>query len=157
MIRLSALLVTLALNMPAAAGEPAAFGVDSLEAIKSRHTGRPFILGLWSVNWCGHCIAELTMLGRLVKSGQALPLVLVSTDTPESAAAIESTLKRLGLAQQESWVFDDDVPERLRHTIDPAWRGELPRSYLYDASHRRETVTGVLDESILKNWLKRQR
>lgn len=157
MIRLSVFLVTLALNLPASAGEPAAFGVDSLEAIKARHAGRPFILALWSVNWCGHCIAELTMLGRLVKSGQTLPLVLVSTDTPEFATAIDSTLNRLGLARQESWVFDDDIPERLRHAIDPAWRGELPRSYLYDASHRRETVAGMLDEAALKNWLKRQR
>lgn len=157
MTRLAALLVALTLSLPASAGEPASFGVDSLAAIRARHVGRPFILALWSVNWCGHCIAELTMLGRIVQSGQALPLVLVSTDTPESATAIEATLKRLGLARQESWVFDDDIPERLRYAIDPAWRGELPRTYLYDTDHRRETVTGVLDEAALKDWLKRQR
>lgn len=157
MNRLIVLLAILLLSPPGLAKEPAAFGVDSLSAIKAQYAGRPFILSLWSVNWCGHCITELTMLGKLAKTENNLPLVLVATDTPDFSNAIQSTLQRLGLADMDSWVFDDDIPERLRHVIDPAWRGELPRSYLYDARHRRETVTGVLDETALKDWLKRQR
>lgn len=150
------LLVALALTQPVVAEEPLSFRADSLAAIEARHAGRPFILSLWSVNWCGHCIAELSMLGRLAKSEKRLPLVLVATDAPEFSNAIESTLQRLGLADKESWVFDDDIPERLRHAIDASWRGEVPRTYLYDARHRRETVSGLLDESALIAWLKRQ-
>lgn len=155
MSRLIALLAVLLLSPPGLAKELASFGVDSLSAIKAQYAGRPFILSLWSVNWCGHCITELTMLGKLAKTEKRLPLVLVATDTPDFSNAIQSTLQRLGLADKDSWVFDDDIPERLRQVIDPAWRGELPRTYLYDARHRRETVTGVLDEHALKAWLKR--
>lgn len=139
---------------PAGAAEPLSFTADSLSAIKAKYAGRPFILSLWSVNWCGHCITELTMLGNVAKSRKRLPLVLVSTDTPESSPTVQNTLKRLGLARMDSWVFDDDIPERLRHAIDPVWHGELPRTYLYDAHHQRVVVAGVLKEKQLLAWLK---
>ena len=138
----------------AAAAELQSFTAGSLAAIQKKYAGRPFILSMWSANWCGHCITELTMLGKAVKSNKQLPLVLVATDTPEFSAAIRQTQNRLGLATVDSWVFDDDIPERLRHAVDPAWHGELPRTYLYDAQHRREAVVGVLSEQKLKAWLK---
>ena len=149
----------------AGAAETQPFTADSLATIKAKYAGRPFILSLWSVSWCGHCIAELTMLGKvaaelaargkLARAQKQLPLVLVSTDTPESSPAVQNTLKRLGLAGMDSWMFDDDIPERLRHVIDPDWHGELPRTYLYDARHQREVVVGVLNEQQLKAWLQK--
>lgn len=139
---------------PACAAEPQAFTASSLAAIEAKYAGRPFILSLWSVNWCGHCITELTLLGQALKAHKHLPLVLVATDTPESSAAIQQTQQRLGLTRVDSWVFDDDIPERLRHAVDPAWQGELPRTYLYDAHHRRESVVGVLSEQKLNAWLR---
>lgn len=151
--RLAACFFLLVGAFPAHAAEPLSFRADSLEQIKAQYAGRPFILSLWSVNWCGHCITELTMLGKLAKTRRNLPLVLVATDTPEFSPAIQQTLKKLGLAGKDSWVFDDDIPERLRHAIDPAWYGELPRTYLYDARHQREVVMGVMDEQKLKIWL----
>lgn len=148
---------------PVGAAELRPFTADSLAAIKAQYAGRPFILSLWSVNWCGHCITELTMLGKVAaelntrgtqaKAQQKLPLVLVSTDTPESTPALQGTLKRLGLEGMDSWVFDDAIPERLRYAVDPVWHGELPRTYLYNARHQREAVTGVLSEKKLKAWL----
>lgn len=138
------------------AGEPLPFTADSLARIKAQHAGRPFILSLWSVSDCSYCIAELTMLGRLAKT-RTLPLVLVATDSPDLAPAMQKTLDRLGLAGADSWVFDDAIPERLRHAIDPAWYGELPRTYLYDARHRREAVVGELSEKRLRDWLEKQK
>lgn len=86
-----------------------------------------------------------------------MPLAVVSTDTPEAAADIQAALQRFGLDKFDTWVFADAVPERLRYAIDPAWRGELPRSYLFDAAHRREAHSGMLGEAQIKAWLKRQR
>lgn len=153
----------LAWMSPVDAAEPRPFTTDSLTAIKAQYAGRPFILSLWSVNWCGHCITELTMLGKVAaelntrgtqaKTQQKLPLVLVSTDTPKSTPALQGTLKRLGLEGMDNWVFDDAIPERLRYAVDPGWYGELPRTYLYNARHQREAVTGVLSEKKLKAWL----
>ncbi len=141
----------------ASAAEPVPFTVDSLAKIKAQYAGRPFILNLWSVNECSYCIAELTLLGKLAKTQKRLPLVLVATDSPEFAPAMQKTLSPLGLAGVDSWVFDDPIPERLRHAIDPSWYGELPRTYLYDARHRRETIVGVLGEQRLRAWLEKNR
>lgn len=151
------LVAVLFFSMPVHAGEPAAFTVDSLAEIKAQYSGRPFILGMWSVSECSYCMDELTMLGRLARVHKRLPIVLVATDTPAQSAAIQKILLPLGLASVDSWVFDDPIPERLRRAIDPAWYGELPRTYLYDAEHRRETVVGVLSEQRLQAWLRRNR
>ncbi len=154
---LFSLVAVLAFVMPVRAGEPAAFTVDSLAKIKAQYAGRPFILGMWSVSECSYCIDELTMLGKLARTYKPLPLVLVATDTPAEGPAMRKILAPLGLAGVDSWVFDDPVPERLRHAIDPSWYGELPRTYLYDARHRRETIVGVLSEQRLRTWLTRHR
>ncbi len=151
---LFALLVLCAL--PSAAGELHPFTGESLPAIQRQFAGRPFILALWSLS-CHHCVKELQTLGRIVSSGRKLSLVVVSTDTPAEAAEIRAALKRFGLDRLDTWVFADPVPERLRYSIDPAWRGELPRTYLFDAAHRREAHSGLLNEAQIKDWLKRPR
>lgn len=138
-----------------AAAETVPFSVNSLAKIKAQYAGRPFILSLWSVNECSYCIAELTLMGTLAKTQKRLPLVLVATDSPEFVPAMQKTLGELGLGKMDSWVFDDAIPERLRHAIDPSWYGELPRTYLYDARHQRETVVGVLSEKRLRAWLEK--
>lgn len=139
-----------------AAGELRPFKTDSLPAIQRQFAGRPFILTLWALT-CHHCVKELQTLGRLARTERALPLVIVSTDTPDDAPELRAALKRHGLDRFDTWVFADAVPERLRYAIDPAWRGELPRSYLFDAAHRREAHSGLLNEAQLKDWLRRQR
>lgn len=138
----------------AAAGEVRTFTADSLAGIKARFTGRPFIVTLWSLT-CHHCVAELQTLGKLARADRRLPLVIISTDAPADTPAIRAALKRHGLDQLDTWVFANEVPERLRYAIDPAWRGELPRSYLFDAAHRREAHSGLLDAARLKEWLRR--
>jgi len=141
---------------PADAGKLQPFTGDSLPAIQKQFAGRPFILTLWSLT-CHHCVKELQTLGRLARHDRALPLVIVSTDSPAEAREIRAALQRFGLDHVDTWVFADAVPERLRYSIDPAWRGELPRSYLFDAAHGREAHSGLLGEARLKDWLKRQR
>ena len=140
----------------ATAGDLHPFTAGSLATIKSRHAGRPFVLTLWSLT-CHHCAHELQTLGKLARADKTLPLVIVSTDTPGDAADIRAALKRFGLDRLDTWVFADPVPERLRAGIDPAWRGELPRSYLFDAEHRSEAHSGLLDEAQLGRWLRRGR
>lgn len=152
-------LVSLALllaawTVPAGAAELRAFTPDSLAAIQVKYAGRPFILSLWSANDCVHCITELTLFGKLAKSRPRLPLVLVATDGMEHAASAQQIQKRHGLTRIDSWMFDDPIPERLRQTIDPGWYGDIPRTYLYNARHERETIIGVIREDALKRWLK---
>lgn len=151
------MMAALVIAASARAAEPVPFTVNSLAKIKAQHAGRPFILSLWSVNECSYCIAELTFLGKFAKTQKRLPLVLVATDSPEFVPVMQKTLSELGLGRMDSWVFDDALPERLRHVIDPSWYGELPRTYLYDARHQRETVVGMLNEQHLRAWLKKHK
>lgn len=138
----------------ASAAELRPFTAGSLAAIQERFAGRPFILVLWSTS-CTHCADELRMLGQLVGAVPSLPLAIVSTDTAEDAPDIRLMLERFGLDRLDTWVFTDAVPERLRYAIDPAWRGELPRSYLFDSAHRRKAHSGLLDERQVRHWLRR--
>lgn len=151
------MLVALVLGGSASAGEPAAFTTDSLTKIKAQYAGRPFILNLWSVNDCNYCLAELALLGKYTKMQKRPFLVLVEINSPDYVPAIQKTLGPLGLGAVDSWVFNDPIPERLRHAIDPAWYGEVPRTYLYDARHQRETIVGVLSEQRLRAWLKQHK
>ncbi len=139
----------------ATAGEPRLFEPGSLEAIRAARAGRPFVLALWSLD-CGHCRDELALLARTRQAQPRLDLVLVSTDAPEARALAARSLEAAGLGSVESWIFGAEAPERLRWAIDRKWRGELPRTYFFDAEHRVSPVSGKLDPARLARWLEQQ-
>lgn len=145
-----ALLSTLIL--PAAAQELRPFVAGSLKEIAAARQGKPFILGMWSLT-CTHCRGELALLSDLVKKHPDLDLVLVATDTPEEGEAISATLRQSGLGGAEAWVFADPFAERLRFEIDPKWHGELPRTYLYDSSHKAQAFSGKPDPQQMARWV----
>ena len=149
------LLLALAL-LAGAAAAPAAelrpFVSGSMQEIRAAHTGRAFILALWSLE-CPHCAAELTQLARLRHDHPQLPLVLVSTDSPAEHEAVMAALRRHGLHSVETWLFADAFVERLRYEIDPRWTGELPRAYLFDAAHAVRAHSGPVPEGELQRWL----
>lgn len=145
----TALLLT---GLNARAASPRPFVDGSLQTILSRHTGKPFVLGFWSLS-CTHCREELTLLGTLVNKFPHIVVVLVSTDTPEDGAAIEATLRDYSLDTPETWVFADPDSDRLRYQIDRHWYGELPRTYLYAADGSYTGFSGRIDERALSQWL----
>lgn len=149
-----ALILLSALILPAAAQELKPFVADSLKEIAAARQGKPFILGMWSLT-CTHCREELALLSGLLKKHPDLDLVLVATDTPEESEAISATLRQSGLGGVEAWVFADPFVERLRFKIDPKWHGELPRTYLYDYSHKAQAFSGKLDPLRFEQWLKK--
>jgi DNA-binding transcriptional LysR family regulator len=122
--------------------------------IRAANAGRPHIIALWSLT-CPPCHDELALLGAFRRDHPDMRLVLISTDSPADAPALEATLQRHGLGQLDSWVFADDYLERLRHEIDPAWRGELPRTYLYRRTGEAQVHTGTLTREMLTRWLAR--
>lgn len=121
------------------------------------HTGKPFIVALWSIS-CTHCPADLAIFERVLARHADLDLVLVSTDTPEEGEMINQVLQRYHLAGKVgSWVFADSYAERQRYEVDPQWYGELPRTYFFDARGKASGVSGVLDEQEVTTWLRRTR
>lgn len=126
-----------------------------MKAIAAAHAGKPFILAFWSLS-CVYCKANLEQFGKLLVAHPQLPLVLVATDTPGEGAQIAATLDKYGLENIQSWVFADTFVERLHFEIDRRWRGELPRTYFYDAQHQARVVNGKLDEMETESWVKNQ-
>lgn len=155
MKRLLALLLCCA-ALSATSAQPAevkAFVRGSVQEIAGARQGKPFILAFWSLT-CTHCREELGLLGGLLKQHPALAVVVVSTDTPEDAPAIAATLAEYRLERAEAWVFADSFSERLRADVDKKWRGELPRTYLYDRAHQASAISGKLDPQQIARWLR---
>ena len=127
------------------------FKADTFAAIKEEFAGKPFMVSLWSVD-CAPCRIELDMLGELKASQPDFPLVIISTDQIEEREESLYVLEDYGLENLATWMFADSFVERLRYSIDPAWYGELPRSYFYDADHQAEAHSGVLTQEMLDTF-----
>ena len=137
----------------AGAEPPRPFVSGSLQHIIDTHAGKPFILGFWSLS-CSHCREELTLLGHMLRKYPRLPVVLVSTDSPDDGAAIGAALKGHSLEGRESWVFADPDSDRLRYQVDRRWYGELPRTYLYEKDGSATAYSGNVDAPRLEDWMR---
>lgn len=148
----AALLIAAALAQPAHA-DPQAFKTASLADIQAAHAGKPFILLLWSLE-CPSCLQELDGLAAALKKYPDIDLVMVSTDEDSYGKDTDAMLAKHGLQAVPSWIFADANQQALRHAIDPAWFGELPRTYFYDAKHQRQAHSGVLTLEQIEAWRK---
>lgn len=147
------LVLLLALLAGLAEAEVRPFGPGSLQQIQAERSGKPFILALWSAT-CTHCPSELKALGELSRQHPGLDIVLVAADTPAETPQLEKLAADYGLGRQAQWVFADAQPEKLRFAIDRRWYGELPRTYFFDAQHRREAGSGVMPVERLERWVR---
>lgn len=155
---LTLLLLFVAFGQPSRLAWAAAlpFVDGSYESIRKAHRGQPFALIFWSVE-CGPCVKELSVLAHALQQHPAMQLVLISTDEAVCRAKVDAMLAQEGLGGVESWMFGDGDSSRLRSQVDPRWYGELPRSYFYDAHHRRTALSGPITPEYLEAWLKKRR
>jgi thiol-disulfide isomerase/thioredoxin len=136
----------------AVAGELRVFDVGSMRAIEQEHAGAPFIVAVWATD-CPPCRRELALLSNFSADHPDVPVVLIATDPPDNAETVARILESFALPAAEAWHFGDAGAERLRYTIDPDWRGEMPRSYLYDGDGNRLGVSGPISEQLLQKLL----
>jgi predicted amidohydrolase YtcJ len=139
---------------PAAGHELRPFRAESVEAIRQAHKGKAFVLAFWSIH-CEPCRDEMAVWRNVRRRYPGVPVLLVSTDAPGERAAAVAFLARYDPGPVETWIFDDEFTERVRFAVDRSWRGELPRTYLYDAAHRADARSGKLDGRWLEGWLER--
>jgi hypothetical protein len=140
----------LAMAAPALAHPVKPFEPASLEQIVASHRGKPFVLLVWSMD-CEFCQASLEVLSKARAADPTLTIVTVSTDQiadPVLNGQVSARLAALKLSG-DSWSFGNDSPERLHYALDPAWRGEKPRSYWYDASGKRSAYSGMISPAKL--------
>ena len=139
----------------AAPSELRPFDAASAGAIASAHAGRPYVVAFWSIH-CAPCLEDMKDWRALAQKFPDVPIILVTTDPPSERAKVRSVLARYQLDQAESWAFADEFVERVRFAVDKGWRGELPRTYYYDARHRVDVRSGRVDHRVVDAWFARQ-
>ena len=107
---------------------------------------QPTVVTLWSSD-CNYCKANLKLFSSLTKRNKKLRVITVAAE-PESAE-LWPMLSRYELAGPR-YAYGNDNPEAIAYAIDPAWGGELPRSFLFDGSGRKERISGVLSASAVE-------
>ena len=140
--------VTIALPAPARPSV-AAFGADGMQRIAASHAGKPYVVLVWSLD-CVYCHASIK---NLAASGMGVVTVAVESAGDGAAReAIVDATSALG-ANAERWAFGDLPAEQLRFRIDPKWRGELPRSYWFDAAgHQVAVHSGLIKPEMIAQY-----
>lgn len=151
----AALALLLSVAGPAAAASALRpFDAASPATIRAEQAGKPFVLAFWSVT-CEPCREEMGEWGRWARAHPGVAVVLVATDPASQRAAVDRMLRAHDMRGVQTLTFADEYTERVRHAIDPRWRGELPRTYFLDAAHRAEARTGKLDARWTEAWFAR--
>jgi thiol-disulfide isomerase/thioredoxin len=132
-----------------------AFDVRSFDDIRKANAGKAFVLAFWSIH-CAPCIEDMSDWRALKQQYPSVPIVLVTTDPPAQHAAAARLLAKYRPGPVETWGFADDFGERVRFAVDRTWRGELPRTYFFDAAHHEEIVSGRIDVVSTQAWFARQ-
>ena len=145
----------LASGATAAAEALLPFDAASLASLRKAHAGKPFVLAFWSV-YCEPCRDEMAEWDAVKRKHPSLPIALVSTDAPADRTLIDDFFKKYPPGPVQKWVFADAFSERVRYAVDKSWRGELPKSYFFDAAHRAEVKSGKVDRVWIEAWLAKQ-
>jgi thiol-disulfide isomerase/thioredoxin len=128
------------------------FDANSMATIRVQYAGQPFVLAFWSTG-CEPCRKEMTLWRGLKLRYPHMPIVLVAADGPGAQNGITAFLMRYNPGPVQHWMFADEFAERVRYSVDKSWRGELPRTYFFDAAHVAEAHSGLLDRRIVEQWI----
>lgn len=131
------------------------FVKGTFKEIREAHSGTPFILSFWSET-CGYCLEELALFGELLTESSKVTLVIVATDPFLDEETVNRVLSDSKLDLNQAWVFADQFAEKLYFDIDRRWRGELPRTYFFDAKDNVLVHSGVVKKEELEAWLAAQ-
>lgn len=149
------LAVTSAAGAAAAAVELEPFDAGTPAALRAAHQGKPFVLVFWSTT-CAPCLEELPHWAELARRhpGIAIHLVLVPISGSDEEEQAKRLLEPLVASGVRAAVAGDEVLERTFHAVDPAWRGELPAAWFFDAAHQSERRLGRVEASWVDAWMK---
>jgi thiol-disulfide isomerase/thioredoxin len=115
----------------------------SYQQILAANPKQALMLAIWSVD-CPSCLKDMDVLNKLHEKRPDLKIVMLATDDAEALPEIKRIIDSHKLDGLENWAFASDNPEKLRYEIDPAWYGELPRTYFFDAGHQRVGKSGAM-------------
>ncbi|MCK0507854.1 TlpA family protein disulfide reductase [Aromatoleum anaerobium] len=104
---------------------------------------RPTIVALWSSE-CVHCKTNLKLFAEMAKAYPRLQLITVAVEPAGDGLA--GPLDRAGVTGKR-FAYGDESPEALAYALDAKWRGELPRTLLFDGRGGKVALSGVVSEA----------
>jgi thiol-disulfide isomerase/thioredoxin len=128
---------------------------DSFRQIVASEQGKPFVVMIWSLD-CDYCQPSFHALAD-AKRKSGLTVITIATDRaddPETSRLIRKKLEASGLGAQ-IWAFGTAPAEQLRYSIDPKWRGELPRSYWFSSRGEALPHSGLITADTVARLLPR--
>ena len=125
-----------------------AFGPETFKQIVASKAGKPFVVMVWSLD-CAYCAQSFEVLSE-VRKKHGVDVVTIATDAADDSESAQLIARKLALFRltRNAWAFGSSPPEQLRYTIDPKWRGELPRSYWFDSDGKAVAHSGLISKEI---------
>ena len=125
-------------------------------ALFAQRPEKPRVIASWSID-CAYCHQNLKTLADEAKKRRSFELILVAIEPIESAATLASLQKKLAGRKFTSYAVADATMEQFRYAIDPAWAGEMPRTWFIGADGSRQSYSGVVKGDLLSSWLSKPR
>lgn len=145
------LLLLVLAGMKVAAAEPF-LALDRQSArglVDVQSHSAPAIIALWSSD-CAHCKSNLKLFAHMASANPRLRLITIAVEPFSEELAVP--LDRLGVPGTR-YAYGPESPDALAHALDPKWRGELPRTLLFDGNGGKAAVSGVMDEHGVRRHL----
>lgn len=101
---------------------------------------KPTLLALWSLE-CAYCKKNLAQFAELQRQHPGMQLITLAAE-PANSGHTEA-LEKLAVPGRH-FAYGNQAPEALAFAIDPNWRGELPRTLLFDGQGGRQALSGVI-------------
>ena len=98
----------------------------------------PTLIALWSLS-CPYCRKNLQIFQALQTQQPGLRLISIASEPLEEQHA--EVLQQLGLSGTH-YAYGDSAAEALAYALDPNWRGELPRTLLFDGKGGQQALSG---------------
>jgi thiol-disulfide isomerase/thioredoxin len=130
-----------------------AFAPDSFGRIVASHSGKPFVVMVWELD-CAYCQESFHALAQ-AQHKYKFSVITIATDRVDDAQASRLIRKKLDASGLGSnmWAFGAAPAEQLRYAIDPKWRGEMPRSYWFNADGKSVAYSGVITADTVSKFL----
>jgi thiol-disulfide isomerase/thioredoxin len=107
---------------------------EQMQALLKRDGTRPLLVNFWAT-WCDPCREEFPDLIQIDKQfrRQGLDFIAISLDDlPDLKTAVPKFLREMR-ATMPNYLLSVSDPEPAIKSVDPAWDGALPATFLYNS------------------------
>jgi thiol-disulfide isomerase/thioredoxin len=111
-----------------------AINTEEMQALLKRDGGRPLLVNYWAT-WCDPCRDEFPDLVKIDKQyrPKSIDFIAVSLDDlADLKTAVPKFLREMR-ATMPNYLLNVSDPEPAIKSVDPAWDGALPATFLYNS------------------------